>query len=77
MHGSFMSLDAVDFEDFFRRIVMKSVPRFLRGPFRSVLRIEALSPDVARREKGWKLLLAAPRMFLSPPPRGASSAIRS
>ena len=82
MRTGFMSLDAVDFEDFFRRraIVMKSVPRFLRGPFRSVLRIalqEALSPDVARRERGWKLLMAAPRMFLSKPPEGVSSAKRS
>ena len=74
MRAGFMSLDAVDFEDFFRRraMVMKSVPRFLRGPFRSVLRIalqEALSPNAARCERGWKLLMAAPRMFLSKPPR--------
>ena len=80
MRARFMSLDAVDFEDFFRRraIVVKSVPRFLRGPFRSVLRIalqEALSLDVARRERGWKLLMAAPRMFLSklPSPERASA----
>ena len=57
-----MSLNAVNFKDFFHRraIVMKSVPRFLRGPFQSVLRIalqEALSPDVARRERGWEVVV--------------------
>ena len=33
---------------------------------------EALSPDVARRERGWKLLMGAPRMFLSTPPSPSS-----
>ena len=45
LRAGFMSLDAVDFEDFFRRRanVMRSVPRFLRGPLRSVLRCHRTS----------------------------------
>ena len=56
VRARFMSLDALDFEDFFRRWAMmrKTVTKFLRGPFRSVLRIavqEELSTDVAKARK--------------------------
>ena len=70
MCAGFLSLDGVHVEDLFKRraCVMKSVPKFLRGPFRTVLRIalrEVLSVDAPRRERGWKLLMLPP----PPPPR--------
>ena len=56
---------------------MKSVPRFLRGPCRTALRIaltEVLEGidrgDVTRQVRWWKLLLLLPRMLLHRPPRG-------
>ena len=73
--SGFLAQDDVNVEDLFRRraCVMKSVPKFLRGPFRTVLRIalrEASSTDEPRRERGWKLLMLALRMLLFRPARG-------
>ena len=73
--AGFVSLDAVNVEEMFRRrgCVMKIVPYFLRGPFRTVLRIalrQILSIDMVEREWGWKLFLLAPRMLLHRPRRG-------
>ena len=75
MRVGFLALDDVNVEDLFRRraCVMKSVPKFLRVPFRTVLRIalrEASSADEPRRERGWMLLMLAPRMLLFRPARG-------
>ena len=47
---------------------MRSVPKFLRVGFRNALRVaiqEALSVDLRRTERGWKLLLMLPRMLAS------------
>ena len=47
--------------------LMKSIPRFLRGLFRNVLKValeEALKEDQISQERGWKLLLLLPRMLL-------------
>ena len=52
---------------------MKTVPYFLRGPFRTVLRIalrQIQSIDMVERKRGWKLFLLAHRMLLHRPPRG-------
>ena len=49
---------------------MRSVPHFLKGPFRNAPRLaleEAVSEELIRQERGWKLL---PRMLLHRPPRG-------
>ena len=45
---------------------MKSVPKFLRGPFKDALKVAleaAIDPDVATQCRGWKLLLMLPRML--------------
>ena len=52
---------------------MRSVPHFLKGPFRNALRLaleEAVSEEVIRQERCWKLMLLLPRMLLHRPPRG-------
>ena len=69
MRVGFLALDDVNVEDLFRRraCVTKSVTKFLRLPFRTVLRIalrEASSTDEPRRGRGWKLLMLAPCMLL-------------
>ena len=70
------SLDMVDMVDVGniveqRAAVMKTVPTFLKGPFRNVLKValeEILdSPDVLRQERGWKLLMLLPRFLLHRP----------
>ena len=56
-----------------RPSVMRSVPPFLRGSFREVLRLvmeEAVSEEVIRQERGWKLMLLFPRMLLQPSTTG-------
>ena len=56
-----------------RALVMKSVPRFLRGSFRNAMRVaidEALLENKARRSRGWKLFLLLPRMLLHRSGRG-------
>ena len=75
IRAGFVSLDSVNVVDLFRRrqAVMKSVPAFLRGPFRTVLHIalrQLRSIDTTDRERRWKLFLLAPRMFLHRHPRG-------
>ena len=73
---AFRVLDTVDVETILeqRAAVMKTVPTFLRGPFRNALTValeEILAtPDTARRERGWKLLMLLPRMLLHRPPGG-------
>ena len=52
---------------------MKSVPRFLRGPFKNALKVAmeaALQEDELSQERGWKLFVMLPRMVLHRPPRG-------
>ena len=60
-----------------RPSVMKSVPRFLQGPYRIVMRCAleemlagARGHNVEREENGWRLLMLLPRMLLHRPPRG-------
>ena len=55
MRVGFLALDDVNVEDLFKQrvCVMKSVPKFFRGPFRTVLRTplhEASSTDEPREE---------------------------
>ena len=65
------SLDTVDMCHLFsmRAVVMKSPPKFLRGAYRSALRIAlreicegAAQHDQTRQTRGWKLLVLLPRM---------------
>ena len=70
-------LDEVDLEDEFahRGCVMMNIPRFLRGPFRSALRlalreVTTSQGDQVRSSRGWKLLMLLPRLLLFRPPRG-------
>ena len=70
-------LDEVDLETEFQRrgAVMKTVPHFLRGPYRSAMRLamgEALQDSEQRRERGWKLFLMLPRLLLFRPCRGGN-----
>ena len=68
-----VTLDDVDPHVHFRQraSVMKTVPHFLRGPFRNALKLaleEATwgnsRDDEVRQERGWKLLMLLPRMLL-------------
>ena len=78
--AGFVSLDAVAMEEEFdeRPCVMKSVPRFLRGPYRIAMRValeEIESADDIWRERGWKLFLLfllLPRLLLHRSPRGGT-----
>ena len=72
--AGFVSLEAVVMEEEFdeRACVMKSVPRFLRGPYRIVALEEIESADDTRRELGWKLFLLLPRLLLHRSPRGGT-----
>ena len=69
-------MDEVDPRGLFAQhaAVMKSVPRFLRGPFRNALKLalhEATrSNDEVDQERGWKLFLMIPRMLLHRGPGG-------
>ena len=54
---------------------MKTVPKFLRGPYRSAMRLameEALHENDQRRERGWKLFLLLPRLLLFRSARGGN-----
>ena len=62
-------------EIFHHRVaVMKSVPRFLRCPFRNAMKLvleEVLASDQeVQQERGWKVLMMLPRMLLHRPPGG-------
>ena len=51
---------------------MKSVPRFMQGPYRIAMRVvleELNSIEEVRVEKGWKLFLLLPRLLLFQAPR--------
>ena len=73
LREAFRTLDDVSVIPIFeqRAAVMKTVPRFLRGPLRNALKIameEVLSSnDVAGRLRGWKLFVMIPRMLLPRP----------
>ena len=73
------SLDGVDIRQIFRRraMVMKSVPKFMQGSFRGVLKAimeevnaARLARDVLRQSRAWKAFLLLPRLLLHKPPRG-------
>ena len=56
---------------------MKTVPSFLAGPFRNVLRVAleeatfgSRVEDVTRHERGWKFFLLLPRLLLHRGSRG-------
>ena len=56
-----------------RANVLKTVPHFLKGPYRTAMRIaltEASCGDKFRRVRGWKLFLLLPRVLLARKPRG-------
>ena len=74
IRDAFMGLDlSIVFSR--RAAVMKTIPNFLRGSYRSAMRVameEALHPLQARRTLGWKLFLLLTRMLLHRPPRGGN-----
>ena len=81
IRAALQSLDELNLvEELSRRpSVMKSPPAFLRGAFRSALKLaiqEAVqgceTGDWMRQERGWKLLMMLPRMLLFKSPRGGS-----
>ena len=72
-------MDVVDLEHVFefRALVMKSVPKFMRGAFRGAWKIslEAIRKGHSAGNEEvacgvWKLFMLLPRMLLSRPPRG-------
>ena len=72
------SLDGVGIRQIFRRraLVMKSVPKFMQGSFRAVLKAimeesaARLARDVLRQSRAWKTFLLLPLLLLNEPPRG-------
>ena len=78
-HAAFASLDDIDLKVIFsnRAAVMRSVPSFLQGAFRTTMRV-ALTELVkgideqsnVRMTRGWKLFLLLPRLLLHKPFRG-------
>ena len=79
MREALEGLDGVDIRRIFslRGAMMKSVPKFLFGPFRNALKFaleEAIAGppgrEVARQERGWKFLMLFPRLLLHTPPGG-------
>ena len=77
--AAFLSLDSVDLTVMFktRANVMRSPPKFLRGAYKSAIRValheweagEVVQSE-ARKSKAWKLFVLLPRMLLFKPPRG-------
>ena len=75
VRDAFRQFDFQDIPRIFsnRACVMKSVPKFLKGPYRVAMRValvEATSVIAAERSKGRKLFVLLPRMLLSRRPRG-------
>ena len=73
--AAFISLEAVDISSIFctRASVMKSVPKFLKLPFKNCMKLaleESLAREEDRQVRGWKLLLMLPRMLLHRKPGG-------
>ena len=76
---SFEWLAGVDLEAVFsqRPSLMKSVPGFMRGAYRSAMRVALTEIDQGRSDgdssrssRGWKLFLLLPQLLLHKPPRG-------
>ena len=69
---SFEWLAGVDLEAVFsqRPSLMNSVPGFLKGAYRSALRVALTDGDASRSFRGWKLFFLLPRLLLRKPPRG-------
>ena len=58
-----------------RASVMKTVQRFLRGPFRNALRVameKAVQLNAVWQEGGWRLFILLPRLLLHRPLRGGN-----
>ena len=75
IRAAFVFLDTIDLRTTFARraSVMKSIPHWLKGPFRNALKLameEAIRRGVLHQERGWKLFLLIPRLLLHRPPRG-------
>ena len=78
--AAFLSLDSVDLTVMFktRAKVMRSPPKFLRGAYKSAMRValhewqagEVVQSE-ARKSRAWKLFVLLPRMLLFKPPRGS------
>ena len=76
---SFQWLAEVDLEVVFKQrpCLMKSVPGFMKGAYRSAMRVAfaeidqgRVERDATRSSRGWKLFLLLPRLLLHKPPRG-------
>ena len=74
-----VSLDHVDLVHMFprRAILMKCPPQFLRGAYKSAMRLaltefqeSAQGGDETRRTRAWKLFILLPRLLLFRPARG-------
>ena len=75
--AAFASLDDVDLQLEFqsRCCLMRSPPAFLRGAYKSAMRValtehQRAGEDVTRRTQAWKLFLLIPRLLLFRPARG-------
>ena len=75
----FQSLDDVDLTQVFEvpAMVMKSIPKFMRGAFRGALKLSlqeiqrgSTANNSVVEARGWKLFFLLPRLLLFRPPRG-------
>ena len=71
LRAAFEAMDRVNVVEIFRHraAVMKSVPRFLRGPLRNAMKLAlekvlASDQEVRQKKRGWKVLMMLPRMLL-------------
>ena len=53
-----------------RASVMKSIPKYLRGPFKNALKLALVKATAGDDVLGWKLVLMLPRMLLHRRPGG-------
>ena len=78
LRAAFRNMDGVDVERIFslRASVMRSVPHFLQGPFRNVMKmvLEEIMASVedVRVTRAWKVFSMLPRMLLHRPPGGGT-----
>ena len=79
IRDALLSMDEIDLVPIFKRrpCLMKSPPNFLKGPYRSAMRLALTEVeaghrvgDEARTARAWKLFLLLPRILLHRSPRG-------
>ena len=83
LRHAFRNMDDVDVERIFslRASMMRSVPRFMHGPFRNAMKMVleeiVASVEDVRVTRGWKVFLMLPRVLLHRPSGEVPYPVRS